>query len=592
MQPQRAQREGREQRLAGQKGPGTGIRTLLSSAASLFLLATGGSAMAEATEDEPARALEPTVTLTLADPSPVIGVTGETELRIEVSEPPESPMPIPRVLCSTGQIEDLGREGPATFTARYILPSGRFPQPAILVADFGNYAGPLRGFAPVRLRAAATPSLRTDPGASVTLHVGDRDFGPQVAPADGVVNIPVVVPPGVEFATARSINQHGMATEQVLDLRVPYSQRLLFVPPESIAAGSVAEVAVYAVEPSGYPANASTVVMRAPGAKVQPLGSRSLGEARFLLRAPTILREKTLRLEAQLKGQSTTRIATNVPLVPAKAAGLFLEPEAPRLARDGRRALRVFIAAEDAYGNPIEARHAAVLVDGRPARVTTSERDKSMVVVSTPPGSKRSHVVVEGVLDTGHAIRRIPIGLRRAPVSPVLPEDFFPRYTLTPRLGVLWNLGTETGAALFVDATAYRSTRHPDFGMGLSLGIIESWFAAESRSGITRTSLTTVPLLFAIHGRLAVGRGFVALGAGAGFALAVGRMRSYGATVTGASYGAAVQAGIESGFRVGRARLVLSLHYLAVYLAEFSSEDRIPGNAAGAIAGVGYRLGW
>ncbi|MBN2573575.1 MAG: hypothetical protein JXP73_03345 [Deltaproteobacteria bacterium] len=561
---------------------------------SIFFLSlvAGTSAMAQPAEEEPAHVANPTVTLTLADPSPVIGVTGETELRIEVSDPPESPMPVPRVLCSAGQIEDLGRDGPTTFTARYVLPSSRYPQPAILVADFGGSGGPLRGFFPVRLRAAATPSLRTDPGASVTLHVGDRDFGPQVAPADGVVNVPVVVPPGVEFATARSVNQHGMATEQVLDLRVPYSQRLLFVPPESLAAGSVAEIAVYAVEPSGYPANAATVVMRAPGGKVQPLGSHGTGEARFLVRAPTVLREKTLRIEAQLKGQSTTRIATLVPLVPGRATGLALEPEAPRLARDGRTAVRVFVAAEDAYGNPVEARRADVLVDGQPARVVSSERGKPMVVVSAAPGTKRSEVVVEGVLDASYAIRRIPIGTRRAPTSPWPPDDFSPRYTLTPRLGFLWNLGTETGAALLVDATAYPSTRHPDFGMGLSLGIIESYFVAESRGGITRTSLTTLPLLFALHGRMAVGRGFLALGAGAGFALAIGRMHSYGAAVTGAGYGAAASAGIEAGFRLGRAQLVLFLQYLAVYLGELSSGDRIPGNAAGAVVGVGYRFGW
>ena len=574
----------------------SGIRTLSASVLSVvssFLLAdTVVQAQSAAAETPPVP--HPSVTLSLGDPSPVIGVTGETELRIEVTDPPASPMPLPRVLCSTGQVEDLGREGPATFTARYILPAGRFPQPAILVAEFAGDRGPLRGWTPVRLRAAATPSLRTDPGAQVTLHVDDRDFGPQTAPADGMVSIPVVVPPGVEFATARSINQHGKTTEQVLDLRVPYSQRLLFVPPESLPAGTVAEVAVYAVESSGRPANAAALVMRAQGAKVQPLGSRVAGEARFLVTAPTILKEKHLRLEAQIRGQSTTRIATRVPLVPAKAAGLSLEPEASHLARNGRTALRVFLNAEDVYGNPVDAGRADVLVDGQAATVKSSDQGEPMVIVSAPVGGGRREVVVEGVLDDGHAIRRIPIGVRRAKSIARPDAGLSPRYTLTPRLGILWNLGTEAGATLFVEAAAYRSTRHPDFGIGLSLGMVQSWFDAASAGGITRASLTTLPVLFEVHQRFFArrARAFFGFGAGAGFALAFGRLRTYETTVTGHGFGAAVEGIVESGFLLGNTHLVLSLRYLAVYLDQLTSGDRITGNAAGAVADIGYRLTW
>lgn len=550
-------------------------------------MAGGQTAPVEAT-----RVAQPVVTLSLAEPSPVIGVTGETELRIEVAHPPESPMPLPRVLCSTGQIEDLGREGPATFTARYILPSSRFPQPAILVAEFGSSRTPLRGWAPIRLRAAATPSLRTDPGAQVTVHVDDRDYGPQIAPADGMVHIPVVVPPGVEFANARSVNQHGKITEQPIDLRVPYSQRLLIVPPASLAAGTVGEVAVYAVEPSGRPANAATLVMRAQGARVQPLGTRVAGEGRFLVYAPTVLREKALRLEAQLKGQSTTRIATRVPLVPARAAGISLEPETSRLARKGHTALRIFVGAEDAYGNPVDAGRADVIVDGQVASLQSGDEGEPVVVVSAPTGNDRRALIVEGVLDDGHAIRRIPIGIYRP--NPVMHAGIrpSPRYTLTPRLGALWNLGSETGATFFVEAAAFRTARHPDFGMGLSLGLVQSWFDAESAGGITRASLSTVPVLFELHQRFVAGRGFLALGAGGGFAFAFGRLRSYGATVTAHGYGAAFEGAVESGFLVGDGQLVFSLRYLAVYLAELTSGDRIDGNAAGAVADIGYRFIW
>ena len=564
------------------------------SALVLYATSSASAQTALIAPPAPPQKTRPSVTLTLAEPSPVIGVTGETELRIEVTDGPSEPMPMPRVLCSVGQIEDLGREGPASFTARYILPAGRFPQPAIIVAEFANLSWPLRGMTTVRLRAATTPSLRTDPGAQVTLRVGDRDFGPQTAPADGVVHIPVVVPPGVEFATARSVNQHGKAAEQILDLRVPYSQRVLFSAPDLLVAGSVAEVAVYAVEPSGRPANGGSLILRAADAKVHPLGSRMPGEARFLVRAPTILREKSLRIEAQIKGQSTTRMATRIALVPAPATGLTLEPEAPHLGRTPGSSLRVFLGAEDVFGNLVDAGRAEVLVNGEAAQVKADVDGEPMVVVKTPaPSGGRQDVVVEGVLDMGYAIRRIPIGIRqRAPRPLPVEAGPPPRYTLTPRLGLLWNLGDATGATLFIDALAFRSARYPNFGVGLSLGLAQSWFAGENASGITRASLATLPILFRVQYRASLGRTFLGLGAGVGFAMSWIRAQSYGATIVGNSYGAAGEASFETGFRLRQGSFVASLRYLAVYLDTFSSGDRIAGNAAGAVLDIGYRLGF
>jgi hypothetical protein len=332
--------------------------------------------------------------------------------------------------------------------------------------------------------------------------------------------------------------------------------------------------------------------MRAQGSRVHPLGSRVMGEARFLVAAPSVLKERSLRIEAQLMGQSTTGVATRVPLVPARAASLSLEPETPHLARDNRASQRVFLGAEDAYGNPVEAAHADILVDDRAAPVRTDEGGEPVVLVSASPTSTRNEVVVEGVLDDAHAIRRIPVGLRRPPLLARPPTQRAPRYTVTPRLGVLWNLGVAGGATLFVDVTAYRLARYPNLGMGLSLGVTQSWFWTESGSGITEASLTTVPLLFELRRRFVLDRTFVALGGGAGFALSVARLRSFGATVTGHGYGAALQAAVETGLVLGDAHLAFSLRYLSLYLTELSSGDLIAGNAAGVVADVGYRLTW
>jgi hypothetical protein len=537
----------------------------------------------------------PSVRVTLADASPVIGLTGETALTIEVSNPPVTPMPMPRVLCSLGQIEDLGREGPAKFTARYILPTSRYPQPAILVAEFLDPRAPLRGMLRIRLRAAATPTFRTAPGARVTMRVDDREFGPQVAAADGSVHVPVVVPPGVAFAVARSVNEHGKATEQVVDLHVPYSQRLLIAAPEVLSAGAIAEVAVYAVEPSGRPAAAAELMLRAGNKPVQPLGSPRPGEARFLITAPTILRQKSMRIEAQIKGQSTTVTATRIALVPGPATGLVLEPEAPRLDRKTKPSMRVFLGAEDAFGNPVDAGHAGVLIDGQPAPVKADPDGQPTVIVHAPPlDEKRDEVVLEGVLGLAHTSKRIPVRTPPKPAPPPKPDEYlaFPKYTVTPRLGVLTNFGPLAGTTFFVDGFVAPSARDRGFALGMALGFVESRFVAESVSGIARTDLSSIPISFQARQHVVFDRLFASVGVGAGFALAFTRVHAYDTTTAGYSVGAFGEASLEGGVIFHKAHLAVALRYVGLYLSDFSTGEHLAGNAGGAVLDVGYRRVW
>lgn len=564
----------------------------------LLLVAMGAQssrawAQAPVANARPPIADRPLVTLTLAEPSPVIGLTGETVLTIEVTGV-ATPLPVPRVLCSTGQIEDLGREGPAKFSARYILPTGRYPQPAILVAEFPVGRWPLRGMTSVGLRAAATPSFRTDPGARVTLRVADHDFGPRTAAADGMVHIPVVVPPGVGFAVARSESQHGSATEQVVDLHVPYAQRLLLVPPESLAAGAVGEVAVYAVDASGRPASGADLVLRAGRRKVESLGSERAGEALFLITAPTVLRRNSMRIEAQIKGQGTTLVAARIPLVPGPAAGLVLAPEGPHLDRNPGSPLRVFLGAQDAFGNPVDAGQASVLVNGMPSTVKADADGAPMVVVQSPTsGAAPDGVVVEAVLDGAHAVRRVPFDVPSTP-TPAAPSPYlaFPRYSLTPRLGVLTNFGPLLGVTFFVDGFVHPSGRDPGLGLGLAAGIVQSHFSAESLGVVSGVDLSTLPLSAQVRQQVVSGRTFAAVGGGAGVALALARVHTYGATTVGSGLGGFAEVSVEAGVLLAKAHLVLALRYAGIFLSRFSSGDRLASNAGGAIADLGYRRVW
>ena len=540
-----------------------------------------------------ARKPEPRVALALEDPSPIIGVTGETLLRIEVLDAPTTPMPLPRVLCSVGQVEDLSREGDTIFTARYILPAGRFPQPSILVAEFAIPSGSLRGLLISRLRAATTVMAHTDPGAQMTVRVGDKEFGPQTAPADGWVRMPVVVPPGVDFAIARSENRHGKATEQVRELRVPYSRQVLLVAPERLAAGQSGEAVVYAVEPSGRPAPSTQLTLQSsPKLNIQPLGGRIPGEARFIFQAPKVLLEKAIDLQAMLGGQTTTLVKSRVDLVPARPSSVTLDAESAHLDTEPGKELRVFLGAEDGYGNGVDAGKASVLVDGIPTAVKATETGTPMVIVKTPRRSHRQRTVdVEAVLDGQYAALDLPIGWPTEPRADPNERALHPRSTVLPKVGTLWNLGKTNGLTIFVEGVRHRRHSLPGFGLGLSAGLVLTWFNAQNKQGVSQATLGSLPLLAILSQRFTFERWFVGGTVGAGFCFSVASIAGFqNYRTTGYSFGAAGSAALEAGRVLKTGQIVAALRYLFLYLDEFSTGDQIRNNAGGLVAEVGYRL--
>lgn len=538
----------------------------------------------------------PTVTLTLDNPAPIIGISRDAELRIQVSEAPDIRLPLPRVQTSAGEIKDLIQTDHNSFRARFVLPESRYPQSAILMAEFPHPAAPLRGWLAVRLSAAAEPLFHTDPDAKVSLWVGDKEFGPQVAPANGAVRIPIVVPPGITHALARSTNHYGKTTEHRLDLRVPYSQQILLAPPPAVTAGGLVEVGVFAVDTRGEPAAAERISLEViPPTLIRPLGGRIPGEARFLIQAPTLTAVQTIYLLSKLDNQNTTQVKSSMTIAPTTVAGLSLVAEQDQLDPSPGTPRRVFISANDGYGNPIDIETATVLVDGQPVKIQTSDRDIPFVLVQTPKDAQiKPHVVVEAVLGGFHRTLTLPVEQLAKPRTQTISEQsLHPRYTIMPRIGFVWNFGQAAGASFFVEGFQHRNHRGSGFGLGCSLGVLSTWFATQDEYGIAKTSLTTIPVLLLASQRYTRQRWFVSGTAGLGLAL------SYASTSTFKDYrlngyagGAATLLALETGVLLQHAHLVFSLRYLTVYLNTLSNDDRIRGNAGGAIADVGYRWVW
>jgi hypothetical protein len=534
--------------------------------------------------------------LRLNNPSPIIGIVKDTELQIDISETPDSPLGLPRVLTSAGEIKDLIQIDKTVFRARFVLPDSRFPHSAILMAEFPYPAAPLRGWLVVRLSAAAEPLFRTDPGAKVSLWVGNKEFGPQVAPANGAVRIPIVVPPGITHALARSVNHYGRTTEHNLDLRVPYSQQILLATPEQMTAGGLVEVAAFAVDTRGNPAPAEQISLEAiPHTLIRPLGGRVPGEARFLVQAPTLLAAQSVQFVSKLGDQTTTQVKSTVPLSPTAIAGLSLVAEQDRLDPSPGAQRKVFISATDGYGNAIRIDSTSILVDGIPVKIQSNNWDIPFIVVQTPKDDHlKSSVVVEAVLEGTCRTLTLPIERLPPGSQPELSdESLHPKYTLTPRIGFLWNFGHATGASVFVEGIQQYNHHGPGFGLGLSLGAVSTWFATQDEHGIDKTALTTIPFMMIVSQRYTRRRFFIGGSAGLGLAMSIASTTTYrDYRLTGYAAGGTAHMTLETGVLLPHAHLVFSLRYLAVYLGSFSNGERIRGNAGGAIVDLGYRLVW
>ncbi len=518
----------------------------------------------------------PVVAVTIGKAAPVLGIDHEADVIVRLAgEGPE--VRPPRLLCNVGRFEDLVRVGPRAFAARYLFPARHFPQVGVLVAEF---AGGRRGHLVVKLRAVTTPAFRTDPGASVTYTVGGREFGPTRAGADGLVRIPIVVPPGVTAGTARSVNRFGKRTEQTFALEPPPFPRLLLASPEALRAGHVEEIAVYAVDPSGAPAESAAIALSTTAERAQPLGGPP-GVARFLVRAPASVSAGALTITARLRDQPGTELPIVLPVVAGPAARLELDASAVRGRPPDAPLALVTLGARDAFGNRADPTRAALLVDGRPLSTTPTADARVEALVPASARRGRPYVDLEAVLDGHRATRRLPIPDGRA-------LETGRARLLGVRAGLAWNLHAPPGPAIFAEALG-RGDRWPaQLVAGLVFGAARTTLDAADDRGLSRVTVWQLPALAVARAR-AKAAPRLELGAGAGLGLLLARAdaRALGATLRGRRVSWAGEAGVEAALRLPAGAAVLGARYLWTRLGRLSSGDRIGGNPVGLLLDVG-----
>ncbi len=193
-------------------------------AALLISLLIGGSAWAEA----PAAS---SVTLTLEPAAPVKGRDAVASLEISIGGVDQPAPPVLR--ANVGTFDNVERVGPGRFRARYVLPTTRFPEVAIIVA-FAPWPHPQSiegafGVLRVPISSALEVPGRAEAGAEVRLTLGNVTFGPVTAQAGGNFRLPVVIPPGIGMAKTITVDRVGNKRTSPLDLMLPPTDQLACV---------------------------------------------------------------------------------------------------------------------------------------------------------------------------------------------------------------------------------------------------------------------------------------------------------------------------------------------------------------------------
>ncbi len=534
---------------------------------------------------------EPRLELEASDPSPVIGAVTAVEVRLRIMGAPPGWGP-PRLLASAGKVGPLVAAGADSFLARYELPSGRFPQVALLVAELppppSTWPGrPAQQLLSLPLRAPASPAFRTDPGAQVTVQVADRSFGPVIADGSGQVRVTVLVPPGTRTATARSVNSFGKATEQQVDLAPPPFRRLMVLAPPTLQAGATEEIRVAAVSAGGELLDPGRVGLHGSLGRAHPLGGAP-GLARFLVRAPASLEARALRLTAVVRGEPETEQEVYIPLRPGPVAQLIIRAERTRLPPKSKQPADVFVIGRDAQGNPAPA-GVGRAVRRRPAPPGTAAGGRARAGPGCPTGmpaerwwSRPSCRGPMGARSSRCRSWSAPAG-RRCPI-PIAASLRGSR--------CCWRAAAASASVPVWRRWRAGASCRPRSRRGSPWAISAGGFASPMASASRRWRSTRACCWAWRAGAGGPGHGWTSAPSPAPVWRWCRGATGRWATPCGAATGRpALTTGVELALRLTAGAPTLTTRYLYTPLGPMSNGDVYAGNAGGVVFELGYRVG-
>lgn len=364
------------------------------------------------------------VELVLEPAAPVKGRDADAKLSVRLLRPDGSPDPesSPPVLrANVGTITGLHAEGPGLFQARYVLPSTRYPEVAVIAA-FAPWPAPSSihgavGRLLVPLSTSVTLPGRTEPNAHMSIEIAGQKYGPVDAGPDGRFDIPVVVPPGHRFGTGSAVDRVGNKRITKVDLMLPPTDQLACVMnPTRLPADGAARARILCAssDPYGAPARNAKIAMTVRRGQLTPARAIDEGLQEWIYTAPRTgtaggtAGVDTVSASWSAAGpQSREEIA--VELIQGPAHGLTVRP-AESLVHRGSQ-LPVAIAVTDGAGRPRAGAHVHLRASVGEAEVKPQPQPGSYLALYRPPEQT-------GALDAQLEVRALgPLGTDPARLS-------------------------------------------------------------------------------------------------------------------------------------------------------------------------------
>jgi hypothetical protein len=365
------------------------------------LLALAGATAARAEPPAPPAADETPAVRVAVTPvrgSLRLGIDKETEVAIDLSGAHAEAFRPLRALATVGTVEPLRSRGAGHFVTRFVAPDSRVPQTALLVFELGDGTQRIHGSARIPMEGSTVFPFHTNAGASVTMRVAGRQFGPAIADKQGHVEIPISVPPGMDKGQARAVDRGGESRDTEVDLHLPPYPRVLVLAPAEAEAGSLSEITVLAVDDRGGSQVPGQLSLIASIGLCHPLGGEP-GEARFLFEAPPHIDGTVgVALTASAAGAVPARADATLALRAAAPQQVDIDTATDRLIVGERRSVPITISARDRYGNPTPVDSATVRVDGHPQPLQAAPSGMAVFWLPSPArydGHERVEIAVE-----------------------------------------------------------------------------------------------------------------------------------------------------------------------------------------------------
>jgi hypothetical protein len=359
-------------------------------------------AAAPAGAQEPVPAHGGVLAVSADPPRLVLGRDAGAELR--VAAPPE--VEEVSLSASVGQIENVRKAPGGGFVARFRAPEARLPQVAIVSVVARTAAGLDDGWLAIPLSGEGDARVRGEPGAEITLRVGDRTFGPRTVGPDGVAVIPVIVPPGVREA------HQGF---RPIDLKVPETPLLHAVQDRTSVVADREErirVLAYVVAPHGA-ARRGDLPAFEPSRGTVAVSEREPGAFQALWTLPPGPAGEE-RLSIRLPAAPASRAVLRVGVAAGAPALVAVSFDREALVAGGE-AVGVIARALDAAGNPV------------PARLSLAARGATLSAVEERrPGELAARLAVGTVLRAHEAVvtaRADDLGISGARALPLRPGE-------------------------------------------------------------------------------------------------------------------------------------------------------------------------